>query len=159
MTLVIADTSPLQYLHQAGVIDLLPSLFTTVQVPAAVCDELQIGRERGFDVPDPNAFPWMQIRATTRSTKLDPFELGAGEHAALSLALETGECLVLLDDGAARAAAKTLALVTTGTLGILLLAKERTLITALAPLLATLEQRGFRITDQVRTHVLKLAGE
>ncbi len=159
MTLVIADTSPLQYLHQAGGIDLLRSLFTKVQVPTAVHDELQIGRQLGFDVPDPTAYPWMEIRAATQSTKLDAFELGAGEHAALSLALETGECLVLLDDGAARAAAKALSLPTTGTLGILLLAKERALIPAVAPLLATLEQRGFRITNQLRTHVLRIAGE
>lgn len=122
-------------------------------------DELRIGQQLGFDVPDPAAYPWMEIRATTRATALDPFELGAGEHAALSLALETGECLVLLDDGAARAAAKAFSLPTTGTLGILLLAKERALIATVASLLATLEQRGFRITDQVRTHVLTLAGE
>jgi len=53
MATVIADTSPLQYLFQVGLIDLLRELFETVHVPLAVRDELQVGRSLGFDVPDP----------------------------------------------------------------------------------------------------------
>jgi len=73
--------------------------------------------------------------------------------------LELGEGLVLLDDAAARTAANDLQLSTTGTLGILLLAKERGLIVAVAPVLEELERRGFRITDAVRSRVLQIAGE
>lgn len=90
---------------------------------------------------------------------VDRFELGAGERAALALALETSESLVLLNDAAARAAAKQLGLTTTGTLGILLLAKERGLLAAVAPVLASLEQRGFHATEAVRRRALQLAGE
>ncbi len=43
---VISNTSPLQYLHQAGLLDLLPRLFGRVIVPqAVVLDKLQ---ELGF---------------------------------------------------------------------------------------------------------------
>lgn len=48
---------------------------------------------------------------------------------------------------------------TTGTLGLLLLAKERGLIVAVAPVLEDLERHGFRITRNVRLHVLQLASE
>jgi predicted nucleic acid-binding protein len=90
---------------------------------------------------------------------VDGFELGPGERAALALALEISESLVLLDDAAARAAAKQLGLPTTGTLGVLLLGKERHLLPAVGPVIALLAQRGFRITDVVHRHVLQLAGE
>ena len=87
------------------------------------------------------------------------FELGPGESAALAIALETSDGLVLLDDAAARAAAKQLGLATTGTLGIVLLGKENHLVAAVGPVLATLGQHGFRITEAVRLHVLQLARE
>jgi len=48
----------------------------------------------------------MFVRSTTAVPAVDRFELGECERAALALALETSERLVLLDDVAARAAAK-----------------------------------------------------
>jgi predicted nucleic acid-binding protein len=124
MAIVIADTSPLQYLFQVGLLDLLQGLFGTVQVPEAVRDELQVGRSLGFNVPDFAMFPWMLVRSTTVPRSVAHFELGPGESEALAIALETSDALVLLDDAAARAAAKQLGLSTTGTFGILLLGKE-----------------------------------
>ena len=159
MAIVIADTSPLQYLFQVGLIDLLEGLFAAVQVPEAVRDELRVGRSLGFDVPDPAEFPWMLVRPTQPVPAVDRFELGAGERAALTLALESHDSLVVLDDGAARAAAKQLGLSTTGTLGLLPLGKEHRLVAAVAPVIARLEQHGFRITEAVRRHILQLAGE
>jgi len=159
MATVVADTSPLQYLFQVGLIELLRDLFGMVQVPVAVRNELQVGRSLGFDVPDPADHPWMSVRPTKHAPALERFDLGSGEHAAISLVLELGEGLVLLDDAAARTAANELQLSTTGTLGILLLAKERGLIVAVAPMLEELERRGFRITDAVRSRVLQMAGE
>lgn len=159
MATVIADTSPLQYLFQVGLLDLLRDLFGSVHVPEAVRDELQVGRSLGIDVPDPAHYSWMSVRPTMRASALERFELGPGERAALSLALALGEGLVLLDDAAARAAASALKLSTTGTLGLLLLAKERGLIGTVAPVLAELERHRFRITEAVRLRILQLAGE
>ena len=159
MAIVIADTSPLQYLFQVGQVALLEQLFGAIQVPEAVRDELEVGRRLGFHVPSPAAYSWMTTRASERAPVLDRFELGAGEHAALALALVTADSLVVMDDGAGRAAAKALGIPTTGTLGVLLLAKEQVLLVAVAPVLDALEQHGFRITDAVRARVLELAGE
>jgi hypothetical protein len=159
VAVVIADTSPLQYLFQVGLVDVLRALFETVQVPGAVQDELRTGRKRGFDVPDPADYPWMAIRTTTSAPSLERFELDAGEQAVLSLALEMGASLVLLDDAAAREVANELGVPTTGTLGVLLLAKEQGIITAVAPVLEDLGRRGFRVTSGVRRQILQLAGE
>ena len=39
----ISDTSPLLYLHRAGVLDWLPKLLTDIWIPSAVVQELQEG--------------------------------------------------------------------------------------------------------------------
>lgn len=134
-------------------------LFGTVQIPDVVREELRVGRELGFEVPDPAEFSWMMIRSAPVEAAVERFELGAGERAALALALEIADCLVLLDDAAARVVAKQLGVSTTGTLGVLLLAKERGLVPEVAPVLARLQQRGFRVTEAVRVRVLELAKE
>ena len=43
---VIVNTSPLQYLHQAQLLDLLPTLFGRIDVPDAVVAEIVEGRKR-----------------------------------------------------------------------------------------------------------------
>jgi predicted nucleic acid-binding protein len=102
----------------------------------------------------------MSVKSVAMAPAVDGPELGIGERAALSLALEVGrDSLVLLDDAAARVAAKQLGLATTGTIGVLLLAKERGLVNVVGPELAQLEQHGFRMTEAVRRRALQLAGE
>jgi hypothetical protein len=57
----VANTSPLMYLHQCGLIDLLPKLYPEVLVPPAVVQELANGRALGFDLPDPTAYRWVRV--------------------------------------------------------------------------------------------------
>jgi len=54
---VICNTSPLQYLHQIGMLHLLPSLVGTVIVPEAVVEELAIG-DRLMGYPCLTREPW-----------------------------------------------------------------------------------------------------
>ncbi|HEX3530296.1 MAG TPA: hypothetical protein VH988_24810 [Thermoanaerobaculia bacterium] len=56
---VICDTSPLQYLFQLGLIDLLPALAGRVVVPPAVEAELAVGRSLGLQLPDLIALDWV----------------------------------------------------------------------------------------------------
>ena len=62
MANVISNTSPLQYLYQLRLLELLESLSGAVLVPRAVVAELQVGRDAGIDVPEPTQLPWIQIR-------------------------------------------------------------------------------------------------
>lgn len=159
MAIVIADTSPLQYLFQLGFLDVLHELYGNVLVPEAVRDELLVGRSLGIDVPDPDDSPWITLRSTTTHASVASLELGAGETAALSLALDIVDPIVVLDDAAARTAAATLNIPGTRALGVLLLAKERGLVTSMASVITQLEQRGFRIAPAVVARVLAIAGE
>ena len=108
MAIVVADTSPLQYLFQVGLFHLFRDLYETVLVPKEVREELQVGRSLGYHVPDLTAFPWIVERSALDTSAVDKFDLGPGEQGVLALALEFDGALVVLDDAAARAAAEQL---------------------------------------------------
>ena len=57
----ISNTSPLLYLYRAAALEWLPQLFKEIWVPNAVVLELQEGRRRGYDVPDLQAYKWLQV--------------------------------------------------------------------------------------------------
>ena len=67
----------------------------------------------------------MQNQALARSLRLD---LGAGESEAIALSVEWSAARVILDDKKARRVAHRLNLPVTGTLAVLLTAKERGII-------------------------------
>ena len=75
------------------------------------------------------------------------------------LALENKEAVAVLDDGLARRVAEMLEIQLTGTLGLLLDAKKANLIPAIKPVLDQLEALRFRLADDTRVAVLRLAGE
>ena len=85
--------------------------------------------------------------------------LGDGEKEVLVLGLETPDSLLILDDRHARRYALALGLKISGTLGVILLAKERGILEAVKPALARLEALGFRLGHKTRQSVLELAGE
>ena len=156
----IVDTSALLYLHLAGALGLFEALFARTIVPEAVWAELRAGAENGIDVPNAGSMPWA-ISLSPRSDHL-PHEakhLGSGELAVLRLGLERARAVVILDDAAARAAARSLALTITGTLGILVEAKRRGLIAAVRPTMDQIQAAGFRLDPATRKIVLSLVGE
>jgi len=157
---VICNTSPLQYLHQIGMLHLLPSPVGTVIVPEAVAEELAIGRALGVPLPEPRGVEWIVVRRPVGAPALPLVtDLGPGETQVLALALESDDAIIVVDDDLARRAAEALGLRLTGTLGILLDAKRAGLIPAVGPLLDHLQQLRFRLAAHTRAAVLKLAGE
>ena len=157
---VITDTSPIQYLYQTNLLGLLPTLYGQIILPQAVADELAQGQSQGVALPDPASLSWLTIRPVQESIPaLSVPELGAGEREALTLALEIPDSLVLLDDALARRYARQLNIIFTGTLGIILKAKQSGYIETVAPVLDQLDALGFRLDPGTRATVLKLAEE
>lgn len=157
---VICNTSPLQYLHQLGCLEILPSLAGTVVVPDAVRMELQIGMAQGVDLPDLASAEWVVFKRPTSAPALPlAASLGPGESSVLALALETAHPLVILDDALGRRTAQLLQVPFTGTLGLLLDAKNRGLIPIVRPLLDKLDELRFRLSPKTRAAVLTLAKE
>lgn len=156
----ISNTSPVLYLYRVGILDWLPRLFEAIWMPNAVALELSEGRQRGYDVPDPNAYDWMQlVDPVSLPSEWLALDLGAGELAAMVLALENRHRVVLLDDALARHIAQAAGLEVWGTLKILLEAKSQGFTESLAPLIAKLQTAGMWISNDVQQRVLKLAGE
>ena len=89
---VIVDTSPLQYLYQLDLLDLLPSSYGEVLVPEAVVREIAVGRARGVALPDLDTLSWVRVqRVAGRAILPLVSDLGTGEREVLALALEAGE--------------------------------------------------------------------
>jgi predicted nucleic acid-binding protein len=157
---VICNTSPLQYLHQLGLLDVLPALTDHIIVPLAVVHELAAGRAQGVNLPDPTALRWVTVRQPV-STPVLPLvtDLGPGETEVLALALESTDAVVLLDDALARQVAAALHIQFRGTLGVLLDAKRAGLVSTILPLLDQLQALQFRLSVRTREAILALAGE
>ena len=156
----ISNTSPLVYLYRIQAIEWLPRLFSTVWVPTAVVEELREGRRRGFDVPDPSTYHWIQ-RVDPRATPSEwlSLDLGPGELAAMALALENRTRIVLLDDRLARRTAQAAGLSVWGTLKVLLEAKAQGLTDKIEPFVNRLSETGMWLSEEIRQRILALAGE
>lgn len=156
---VVSNTSPIQYLHQIGVLRILPSLYGRILVPQAVVDEIGAGRAAGVNLPDPATLEWLDVRTVELTQWPVPREIHAGEAEAIALAKSVGASALILDDLAARNHARLLGLCVTGTLGVLLKAKTNGLIERLLPHVERLGELGFRLADSTRREFLQLAGE
>jgi hypothetical protein len=156
----ISNTSPLLYLYRIDALKWLPSLFAEIWIPGAVVFELQEGRQKGYDVPNPSNYNRIKII----EPKIIPSEwfavdLGAGELAAMSLAMEYPENIILLDDALTRRTAKAAGLNVWGMLRILLEGKSHGLIENVKPQLNLLEDAGMWVSEGIRQRLLALAGE
>ncbi|NJN80483.1 MAG: DUF3368 domain-containing protein [Anaerolineales bacterium] len=156
----ISNTSPLLYLHRIGGIEWLSKLFDSVWLPSAVVDELREGKRKGYDVPNPDEYEWLEIvNPKSMPSEWLSLDLGPGELAAMALALENSSHVVLLDDMLARRTAQVAGLTVWGTLKILLEAKSNKLIKRVEPYINQLSESGMWISDEVRQRILLLADE
>lgn len=158
---VVANAGPLIALATIGKLDLLKDLFEQVLIPQAVYDEVVVHGEGEPGSGEVDKAVWIKThQAQDRlAVHLLHETLDAGESEAIVLAQELNARYVLLDDGLARRKARLIRLRMTGTLGILLMAKETGLIPAVRPVLDELGQTDFRMSDRVYQEVLLKAGE
>jgi len=111
-------------------------------------------------LPDPTVLEWITVRPPA-STAVLPLgmDLGPGETEVLALALESADAIVILDDALARQMATTLSIRLRGSLGLLLDAKQASLVSAITPLLDQLQALGFHLSSETRKLILDLASE
>ena len=127
--IVIADTTPINYLVLIGEQELLPALFCQVILPEAVFRELlatatpQVVRQWLSNHPQ-----WLEVRKVTIAPDTRLSHLDEGEREAIQLAEALGADLILVDEKAARREAARRQLATSGTLGVLDRAAEEGLV-------------------------------
>jgi len=129
--IVIADTSPVNYLIRIGHIDVLPILFSGILVPPSVMTELRnpLAPEAVRQwIMQPAA--WLKIQAPrqTPDPALLEARLGAGERDAILLAQELGANELIIDELRGRRVAQLRRLHFIGTLGVLRTAADQGLL-------------------------------
>jgi predicted nucleic acid-binding protein len=149
-SVVIADTSCFILLDKISEFDLLQKVFGNITTTKEIAEE--------FNKPLP---PWVIIQSATnhRYSELLEIEVDKGEASAISLALEIDHSLLILDDQKARRLAERLRLNYSGTLGILLKAKELGILSAIKPTLQRIQQTNFRFSEKILKDILRAADE
>jgi len=156
---VITNNTPLIALWVLGRLDLLRDLFGEVLIPQAVYNEFLAFDNSERQIALDNS-PWIRLVLLTNTHRILAYTgLDQGEAEVLALAEELNSRLVIIDERRGRRYAKRLGFALTGTLGLLVLAKQVGLIPLVAPLIETLKDSGLHLESSLVHKVLEMAGE
>lgn len=160
--IVVSNTSPILNLLHIGKLDILQRLFAEVIIPEEVRYELLEKGPYPKDAALIRKARWLRTEKVENNDLLTALkaDLDDGEAAAIALAIEKNADLLLIDEKAGRALAAQFDVEMAGVLGVLVIAKRKKLIRAVSPMLKDLVKKaGFRITDQLKATILKMADE
>ena len=175
MRVVLADAGPLIGLARIQRLQLLRDLFTTIWITEVIATEVGLGVEDSA-APSLPGGPvlqeaceqgWLRVvqpePANTDSwSPLNP-GVDAGEASAIALALQQRDAghdvLLLIDDRCGRAEARRQGLALIGTAAVVVLAKERGLVSSCKPLLLALREQGYYLSDNLIAAVLQQVEE
>jgi len=143
---IISNTSCLIVLDNIGMLDVLKELYGKVFITE------EVSKEFGKTVPN-----WIEVRKVSdnKYLKLMKNFVDLGEASTIALAVETDDIVIILDDLKARKLAQKLNLKITGTIGVLIKARKRNIITSTQEVLNKLRNEGFRISDEIEKEFLK----
>ena len=147
--IVVADTSPINYLILIGQIDILETIYGRILIPHAVHDELLSPKAppavRAWAANPPH---WLELLSPSTRTILAIPRLDPGETEAIALAEAIRADWLLIDEIAGRKEAIRRGLQTIGTLGILLEA-HRSGMLDLKTALGQLKGACFRVSESL----------
>ena len=156
---VVVNTTPIIALGKIELLSVLRELYGNVTIPIAVVLEVAIKDDVAFHQLLEN-FDWIKIAECPEYEKnAFPKNLHAGEVEAIVLAQITNADFLIIDDNNARKTAKNLGLNVIGTAGTLLRAKELGIIPAVKPVLDSIRENNFYLSDRILDTVLRQAGE
>ena len=143
--LVISDASPLIAMADIGELELLQKLYNRVSITDIVRDEIHA------ELPD-----WIEVSSEydQKQFQILKLEVDPGEASAIALALENPGSRIILDERKGRSVAKRLGLKVTGTIGIIIKAKDQGLIQSGKEILAKLEEHGFWLSEKLKNQIL-----
>lgn len=148
--IIISDTSCLIALDRIGRLDILNKVFSTIYTTETVAQEFE------DLLPD-----WILVKAITDDDKLEQLKmvLDPGEASAIVLALETDNSVLIIDEKKGRKIASELNLTIIGTLKVLLIAKNKGVVSSVKDIILELQKASFRFNRVIVDEILKLAGE
>lgn len=160
--MIVSNTTPISNLLHLNQIKLLEMLFDHVYIPQAVADEVNVAFHSSVSWQSVVNSGIIIIKEAVNDLlirQMMPY-LHRGEIEAITLGLENNAKLCLMDDRDGRDVALKNNLPVTGTLGILLKAKEMGHIYNVKTSMDTLRSEShFWISENMYIEVLKRAGE
>ena len=149
---LVTNTTPLIALTAAtGGLDVLRFLFERVVVPLEVAEELRVGGPKAFGVDVFSAAAdWLEVQV--QPVALQPYlhnSLDKGEAAVIQTALNLQLPLVCIDETAGRRIARLCNLLLTGSIGILLKARNQGFAVDIPQALDRMRRQGIWLSDQV----------
>lgn len=157
MRKVVVNSTPLISLDRVNQLNLLQELYGQIYIPYGVYEELSVEDKHNFLTNID--FIKVQVIKNEEAKKFFKTSLHKGEVEVMILAEEINADLCVIDDLLARKYAKYLGYTITGTIGILLKAKEKGYINQIKPLLNDLIESGIYIDNNLYRNVLRIANE
>lgn len=147
---VISDTSCLIVFDKTNALSVLKDLYSRVLITP------EVKKEFGEELP-----AFIEIIPTKDKKYYSLLEsiVDPGEASSLALALEIDDSILIIDDLKGRKIAQKVGIRFTGTLGVILAAKDKGTIQSVAPLLDEIKNQNFRISEELEMKFLRLAKE
>lgn len=159
MPKVVSNTTPIISLLKLSRLDILKELYANISIPLAVYQEIEAGKNKSY-YQDLTKLSWLSIVEIQDRNALKYFlDLDAGEAEAIVLATELGADLIIIDEKLGRFHAKHADLKVTGTIGVLIKAKQHGIIRRLKPLLYELTEKDVWISEKLIGEILKQVEE
>lgn len=146
---IVSDTSCLILFYKIGELDLLKKLFGRLHITDIVLKE--------FDQPVPEWIEVVQLKTDVHKG-LSGY-LDTGEATSIALASELEESLLIIDEIKGRKAAKEMGIPVTGSLGLLITAKNKGHLKAVKPIIDKIQKTNFRISNALIERVLDKVNE
>jgi predicted nucleic acid-binding protein len=148
-SVIVSDTSCLILFYKIGELDLLKKLYGKIHITDTVLKE--------FNRPVPN---WIEIvQLETDVDKGSSGYLDAGEATSIAFALEHEGSVLIIDEIKGRKAAKEMGIPVTGSLGVLIAAKNKGHLKAVKPIIEKIHKTNFRISNALIERALDKVNE
>lgn len=158
---IVINTSPLIALVAAwGDLAPLAPLYNEVLVPFEVCQEILAGGPNNFSVPEFQQATW--LKKQTAPLSISPLLLNSldlGEASVIQLAMDKGISTVCIDEAVGRRVARLSGLTLTGSIGILLKAKQCNSALSVKQAIDNMQARNIRLSQTVINFALRQSGE
>lgn len=161
MRKVVVNTTPLIALSHVGQLDILKKLYGEITIPKAVYEELSAKVDSICKKAVDNSLDWIRIENIQNQMAKSMYktQLHEGEVEVMILSLEIGADVVIIDDANAKKHAKYLELPVTGTLGVLIKAKQEGYMDELKSILYQMVENGIYISQRLIEMCLRQVGE
>lgn len=160
VNLPVINTSPLIFLSKAGLIDLLKILSPEIIVPEAVKTEIEAYGMNDITAKTLQETDWLIVSKTPNiPSVIQNWDLGLGESEVLAWGYLKRRTEIIVDDLAARRCAMSLNIPVRGTLGLVLIAKQRGVISQARPILEQLKLSGMYLSQSVIDKALAKVNE